>query len=210
MKKLLLFALLTTLLSCDVSYEPETRYVLKSHVTDIDGNPAANVRCELTAEDEDDSDLLSVGYTDANGNLKMVFPQVEEGYARYSITYARVSDVFQTRTYFNIMDEHFENDYTFSINATLDRIDETVIVQVLYEQSDANHELQGSYFTGMLGGEGVDYSDDLVDPVYSQKVYKNQTVQLHYFVFDGNTGQTTEHISDVVVGNDNLQIIQNY
>lgn len=209
MKKLLLFALLATLLSCDVSYEPETRYVLKSHVTDIDGNPAANVRCELRAKDEDDSDLLSVGYTDAGGKLKMVFPQVEN-HGRYSITYARVSDTFQTRTYFNINDQHFADDYTLSIDATLDRIGDTVIVQVNYVQSDETHELTGSYFTGMLGGEDVDYSDDLVDPVYSQKVYKNQTVQLHYFVLDGNTGQTTEHVSDVVVGNENLQIIQNY
>lgn len=203
---LLALACTTAFSACDVSYDPETRYVIRTHLTDRDGNPLAGVKAGLTVSDDDASDLLSSGKTDANGNLTLVFPMAQND-ATYRLRFKSPLAEFEEANFYNISDANFSANYTLVLDTHLDREGETLNLEIDYVQTGFE-ELVSAYLEGEIGSGNVDLSINQ-QPVSQARMYPNQTLLLHY-VTRQPSGQTTEHIAEIEIDSQNVSFTLEY
>ncbi len=206
--KMLLLALVvaSAMTSCDISYDPETRYVIKTHVTDKEGNPLSGVKALLRVSNSYTSDVISSGKTDANGNLILVFPMAEND-PEYDLRLESPVPDFEMARFYNISNWNFRENYTMNLNTRLDRSEETVSLSIDYVPTGPN-ELVSAYLDGEIGTYNVDLSAN-PEPVNFARVYPNQIVMLHYTTRNMSDIET-EHVSQIQIDAENVQFTQEY
>ena len=199
MKKLIWFCLaLFGFSACEINYDPETRYILTSHVEDIDGNAAAGVTCEIKVDNSYASETISSGKTDANGNLTLIFPKAKDD-ASYDISYFDLNGTYKP-FYINNVSNALFTDYTFSVDTPLDRSNDVVPLFLEYVQGVEGNFLQSVALAGNLGVQPIDFMPQEYDFPYESYAYKNQVITLTYVVIEAATGAPAEYEVQIPIG----------
>jgi 5-hydroxyisourate hydrolase-like protein (transthyretin family) len=205
MKKYFLLLCLP-LISCDLTYDSETRLVLKTAITDQNGAPASNVNVDLSVNVEDYSEGISHGRTDANGNLTMIFPNPDAENARFTMTIANNNPIYLQKVYLDLPKSGFTG-YTYAVAAQIDKLADVVKLNVTFEDVNNTSAISQFAIVGMRPVEFV-YPEDETGNNYTSfnfyYVYKNQTVQIQYTVVDNASGVGTPHTIDVPVATTDL------
>ena len=85
MKKLLLAFTFLMFFSCQIQYDGESKYIVKTKIVDIDGNPIANIPVNVRVSVLGLSDEICFSHSDLNGTALMMFPPPESDEAEFSI-----------------------------------------------------------------------------------------------------------------------------
>ena len=75
MKKLFLVLIVLCLTSCEIQYDGATRLEFVTKIIKSDGNPLTNSNVSVKVFSSNyQSDIISFGKTDNNGNITLLFP----------------------------------------------------------------------------------------------------------------------------------------
>ncbi|NMH29113.1 hypothetical protein [Flavobacterium silvaticum] len=209
--------LLLGLVSCQDRYDAEKRILLDLHVTDQQGNSLAGKHMEIFADDGSDyyiggdSDLITYGNTDSNGNIRLVFP-VRENYASVYALNFEGDDEFEQTSY-TLIKESDCVDYKVPVSAlTLLRAEETVTLSI-ESVPVSNQQLFWLTIEGPHSGNiaySMPESDfDSNSYYYSDfQVAKNSSILIKYIT--NLNGALTRHEQTVEIGTEDVQYVLNY
>lgn len=186
----------------DIYYDAETRLILEGKLVDKDGNPLPGQRIEIEVREDDgvnysDHDLISEGFSDANGAFRFFVPApTDTDHSSFNLKINEsyeypVNGRYQDKKYTNIRRHNF-TDYRFNINAVkLFRNEEIATLGIATEQTNFAHELTFIDIVGDRADREINFNSNTIDfefDHYSVAVKKNQTLTLKYTVID-NTNQ---------------------
>lgn len=210
MKKIALLFVLILTYSCGLNYDGETRLVFETRITDHDNNPIAGKYVQIqvfenAVYDGSVDNVISDGFTDANGNIRLIFPSPPAN-ARMTVHYSD-DPVFQQKHISNISIYDFRN-YKLDLSSIqLYRMDEITTFDVSLNHTGNQTDLGPITIDAVHPDYNFDFSTQaaptLENYFYDTKVIKNQNVTVHYTVIDYNTTPSTiTNYSDIVpVGN---------
>lgn len=208
MKKIACLFILFSILSCEIHYDGEQRYILETKVTDKNGNSLKDINIEVYA----DNDNISYATTDANGSALQIFPP--RSYENtFSMTINPDREDYQSLIINNIKQSDFANYFlnigTFALfksedittfNIDLNPIDPTATSLVSLEINAITPINYIDYQGEEDGGEGIYY------PQTHFRVIKNQTFIVFYTIRDHTVDPPAliEHTFNVAMGNEPL------
>ena len=204
MKKSLLAFTFLLLFSCQIQYDGESKYIVKTRIVDIDGNPLANIPLSVRVFVSGLSDEISFSNSDLNGTAIMIFPPPESDEAKFSISFNTNLLNFEpsgylAKTIYNIQKSNFDN-YLFDTGTILlYKIDEVTICTILKVQVSENTQITSFSTTAITADTDVNFEapENIWFPI-SFWVPKNQSFTISYSVTDYNnsppviTDYTTE------------------
>jgi 5-hydroxyisourate hydrolase-like protein (transthyretin family) len=211
MKKLLLLIVFSSLISCgELRYDAEKRLVFTTTVLDGNGNPLRNSHVEIITENDFDTDVISVGETDGNGKIKLIFPSPEGVFSVSLHVYNAAADYLEKRIT-GIPETNFV-DYQCDYPAIyLLKYEELAPLNLSYNQVNINTTVK------KVGLNGIYHMDN--EPYYASDFFttfpfflvkKNQSFQLKYVVLNEMTNVETAHVIDLQIGTEPLNYTINY
>lgn len=87
MKKILLIITTLLLISCQIQYDGESKFIVQTKVVDKNGNPIPGVPISVRVSNGILSDEISLSDTNADGRATLLFPPPESEGATISISY---------------------------------------------------------------------------------------------------------------------------
>ena len=209
MKKITLLLFLI-FVSCDITYDGETRLISETNVIDRNGNPLSGIEVSIRASNGFDSHYVSKGVSDAKGNTTLVFPKPET--SDLVISFSNEESEYETLSYYNIKIADFDN-YKHQLNEVilLKSNDVTFLEIHFLNTSNENIVVEDYSIEGLIykdyymEEEPYDYYSDLYF-----RVAKNQTIQLHYTLRNFSTGIKSEHTTSIIVQNESINETINY
>ena len=237
MKKIITSLLLLLLLqSCDKVYNLKERYTVEFQVNDTNLNPLPNINIDLYPGDapyfyysnkdfssnkgnifptnEFDLDLISFGETNQNGQVKLHFPEPNQGLSAFSTFISDTENQYKSlKIAFNESD--FDNNYLSAAGLKLYRLDDLVQLDIRTNLGE-NIRLLDYTLNGNIAYNELIYND--IEAVQSFTfengfdVQKNQNIILSYTLEEfTDTGiVTTNEEINLSINEDNLEYtIQN-
>lgn len=215
MKKLLLFFVLGFLCSCEIQYDVSTRYVFDGIIQDRYGNPIDNCSIEAWIYNSNDSDFIGYTETSPNGRFDLIIPKPTNE-TDFSIK-IKGNSTYREKDYVNIWQSNFV-DYSLSLG-TIILIENNDISQleILLNQITPENYITTLEVSGLIADNTVwvnplenEYTYPYYDS-YFKHVAKNQTLNLHYVVHYGATGETESFDEIITIGsNDTTEYTINY
>ena len=212
MKKLFLFIVILTIISCEgIQYDGETRLVFQTVVLNSNSEPLPNSHVEITVGSVYSVGLISKGTTDQNGRITLIFPAPKDDLGINLKIYNDDASYLQKEV-FNIRKADFENYKFIYQNGYLLKFDETAPLELTYNQTSFNTVVTNVGINGIYNMAQDYYNPSLEGYVYPSEILikKNQTFQLKYTVLNMQTHVETEHIDYLTIGNNPLSYTINY
>jgi len=208
MKKITLLLLLILTYSCGIQYDGEKRLIVEGQITDRDEKPLSGRIVEVIVSDYDETDVISNSYTDANGNVLMIFPAPQNAdyfsNTRISIRIAG-DEIWQGKYLYNMWESDFTN-YKYKLNTTLYKKEDIVQFNVIPNRV-SNKDLVDVRIEGIQSNESIDFHPIVNDVLYANiqqefKVIKNQQLVLHYTILNNDNTAPTSYNETINIGND--------
>lgn len=219
---LIIYCIFFTFTSCDIQYNGETKLVVTGKLIDKNGVPIPENNIEIFVQSlsgmNQNSDLISFGKTDINGNFTYIFPSPDtDNEIEISINNFILDHGTQIKTnelqskQIIALKKNFQN-YKLNLdNIILYRNDDITQLQIILNPStDKKHLLS----LDIEGTVVTHYSDlnPIVTPNYTPpvitnySVLKNQTLILKYKVVDLSSGTSiiTENSKSIPVVNEKV------
>lgn len=216
MKKVVLLAVFFALFSCEsIQYDGEKRLVFQTTVLNSSNQPLPNSPVEITISNDfgPGGGLISLGKTDQNGKITLIFPYPEGEYHINAKIYNDNLD-YMTREILNIDKTDFENFKFIYQNAYLLQSDETAPLQLAYNHTTGGTVIKKISINGiyhMAEEYYNNYSGDTFYPLPNEiSLKKNQSFQLKYTVYNTQTAAGTDHVVDLQIGDSPLDYTINY
>lgn len=213
----LLLCLLFLVTSCEIQYDGETKIVVTGKLIDENGNPLSNKNVKVDVEGEGgfiffgsitNSDLISFGKSNQNGNFILIFPAPSEN----NLLRISINDIINsTEEYQSIKiianKKNFEN-YKLDLNKlVLFEKESLTTLKLTLNQTSANKEIKNIKIEGKQPISSIDLVDipqnnnQYINTFYN--VIKNQTIVLKYTIIDySNNGATTVQNISIPIAND--------
>lgn len=209
MKKIFLFLVIATIISCEgIQYDGEKRLVFQTVVLNSSSQPLPNSHVEIAVN----SSLISQGKTDQNGRITLIFPAPSSDLSINLKVYSDEASYMQ-KEILNLRKADFENYKFIYQNNYLLKLEETAPLQLTYNHTSANTRLNKLSINGIYTVTQGFYSYTppgnffLPDEIL---IKKNQSFQLKYVILNTQTNVETEHVIELTIGNDPLSYNINY
>jgi hypothetical protein len=224
MKKILIiYCILFMFTSCDIPYNGETKLVVTGKLVDKNGVPIPENNIEIFINSlsgmYQNSDLISYGKTDVNGNFTYIFPapgtdnEIEISINNFILDYGTQikTNEFQSKQIIALK-KNFQNYKLDLNNITLYRNDDITKLQIIINPSTEKKYLLSLDIEGTVV---ADYSNlnPIVNPNYTPpvvtnySVLKNQTLILKYKVIDYSSGISITSENSISIPVTNQEII---
>lgn len=214
-KKILLIFIILSLVSCEgIQYDGEKRLVFQTVVLNSSGQPLPKSHVEITVGSAYSTGLISIGETDQNGEITLVFPAPKDNLGINFRVYNDDTSYSEKRV-FSILKSDFEN-YTFTYqNCFLLKQEETASLRLGYNQTTSNTIVTKVGINGIYTMPDEFYNFNPNDsenyyPPFEILIKKNQTFQLKYTVYNTQTRAESSHIVDLTIGNTPVNYTINY
>ena len=192
MKNVNLFLLLNLLcLSCEPQYDGETKLFISGNVTNESGTPLSNQKINITAFTErfpsgSNSQLISQGNTDQNGNFLLAFSKPVDAQIEIEINNQTESD-YLSKTI--IIDEKNFKNFRFNSNSQiLFKKNNITTLKILINQVNADIRLESLKIAALQPNN----FENLTSPIANNfdffnagtifSVLKNQVITIQYKV----------------------------
>lgn len=212
MKKISSFLFLLLLSSCGISYDGETRLVNEFHVVDSNGESVAGVSVAIIVGVDEQSETISNGITDQNGNLRLIFSAPSDANGRINFVIADNNPTFLSKTYRNILKSDYVA-YKISLdNIVLYKPTEATNLFVTTQQTTPNTGIQNLSVISSGDAQHIDYHPFDMEFETNFNVLKNQTVTLGYTLIDFSVTPAieTNHTVAIPIGNDPVDYTLTY
>ena len=214
MKKIYLSFFILTFISCaEIQYDGSKRLVFQTVVKNYNGQPLPNCQVEITTSTEYDSDLISKGKTNENGEVTLIFPFPDPENVNINLNIYNEEASYLPKQLLNIKKKDFVN-YKFVLqNANLLKRDETAPLRILYNQSSPNNVIKRVTINGIyyIYQEIYNNTDDYYYELPVEILLKkNQAFQLKYTVLNTQTNSVTNYTVDLTIGNEQTSYTINY
>ncbi len=188
------------------------RLVFQTQILNANNEPLPNSHVEITTRIDYASDLISMGKTDANGKITLVFPSPESDF-KIDLRIYNDDASYMAREMLNIDKTEFV-DYKFIYqNVNLLKSEETASLNLTYNQTSSNIVLKKIGLNGIYH-LSYEYFEFPVEEYYLLPseflVKKNQSFQLKYTLKNTQTNAETAYFVDLQIGNDALNYTLNY
>ncbi len=204
-------SVLFLLISCDITYDGETRLVTKARFVDSNNNPIANmpVGIDVGTSSYGGGDNVTDASTNANGEATMVLLKpTNSTYISYIIN--NYSDTYHLNEIL-FTQNNFVN-YVLNLNTIiLYKHSELVDLETIFTKTSTTHkELKNIKLEGSISYSVIDLvNGNNINDYYTPdkyKVLKNQTMVLKYTIIDYSTTPSTitNHTENVVIVNDSV------
>ena len=208
MKKITLLLFLI-FISCDITYDGETRLISETNVIDRNGDPLSGIEVSIRASNGFDSHYVSKGVSDAKGNTTLVFLKPEA--SDLEISFSNEESGYEALSY-NIKITDFDN-YKHLLNEViLLKSNDVTFLEIHFLNTSNENILVEDYNI-----EGLVYRDYFMDEEFNDyysnlffRVAKNQLIQLHYTLRNFSTGIKSEHTTSIIVQNESINETINY
>jgi hypothetical protein len=214
MKRALLLFVLVLLSSCEqIHYDGERRLVFQTIVKNSTGEPLPNTHVEISISSTYDVDLISIGKTNANGEITLLFPSPENDSVSINLRLYNDDLSYMEKEIWNIRKADFLNYKFVYPNTYLLKSDEVAPLNITYNQTDSNIVLQKVSIQGIyhLPLDYYHYPEGSYYLIPEQfLIKKNQSFQLKYTVKNYQTNIETEQTVDLQIDNDALNYTLNY
>ncbi|WP_281240088.1 hypothetical protein [Flavobacterium praedii] len=222
MKKILVACcILYTFISCDIQYDGETKLVVTGKLIDNKGVPIPETNVDILINGlgtYSNSDIISYGKTDINGNFTYIFPapgsenEINISINNFILNYntKNATNEFQSKQIIALL-KNFKN-YKLNLNTiTLYRNEDITQLQIILNPKTDKKQLLDVTLDGNII---TDFSNlnPLATPNYTPpietnySILKNQTLILKYKVVDYSSGTsiTTENNISIPVSNEKV------
>lgn len=213
MKRTIMFVCLLFLVtSCEIQYDGETKIAVTGKLIDQNGSPLSGKDIKITVLSDGglfsaNSDLISFGESDQNGNFTLIFP-TPQGEYNFSISIndrQKQTSEFQNQKII-ANKNNFEN-YKLDLKyITLYKKESITTLKLLLNKTSTNKQLTSIQIEGKLFNDLIDLNPIGNKPNNLQTYYnliKNQTVILKYTVIDySNNGAITVQSISIPIAND--------
>jgi hypothetical protein len=212
MKKIIGLIAVLAVLSCEVQYDGNTRYIAKTIVVDKNGIPIKDIQVDVNSREVDRNydDNIASATTDDKGFSMHFFPSLQES-GTYSIVINPEGNIYQTKSISNIKLSDFENFVFESGPITLYKNEDIVNFQIKLYPINENHTIESIEIDAISANDRILYNDmpnddDYYYPENSFKVLKNQNFNIIYKVRDHSTNPTTltDYSVNVSIGSESL------
>lgn len=214
MKQVLLLFILVLLSSCEqIQYDGEKRLVFQTVVKNSNGEPLPNTHVEINISSTHDVDLISIGKTNANGEITLLFPSPDNEEANIGLKFYNDDTSYMEKEILLIRKTDFVNYKFILLNTCLLKSYEVAPLNITYNQTDTNIVLKKVTIQGIyqLPQEYYHYPEDNYYLIPEQFfIKKNQSFQLKYTVKNYQTNIETEQTVDLQIDNDALNYTLNY
>ncbi len=213
MKKILVLFALILLLSCDeIHYDGAKRLVFKTIILDANGAPLRNSHVEIEIQATYSSDIISIGETNANGEVELLFPLPKNDF-QINLRVYNIDETYMEKEILNLRKEDFVNYKLEFPSIYLLKNVETAPLNITYNPTTPNTYIREVSIVGIyhLHTEFYNYTADNYYENPSQfLVKKNQTFQLKYTLLNSQTNVQAEHSVDFQIGTDALDYTLTY
>ncbi|MBF6607643.1 MAG: hypothetical protein ITG00_02775 [Flavobacterium sp.] len=213
MKKLLIALILPLLVSCELTYDAETRMVFETTLLDSDGNPLENIEVAVEARNSTDTEVISKGRTGIDGKILLIFP-MPDGTMDVLINdyYGQAPNEFQRKKLRNLHEDDFVN-YKYSYTPlVLFRPSEITNLNLSYENVSFQYSsVRDVYISGDDPAYEIDFNPDYEYDLmpYQLQVIKNSNILLHYTLV-GVDGSETPVNAPLSIGEESINYTITY
>ncbi len=208
----LLICILFFVSSCEIQYDGETKIAVTGKIIDENGIPLSGKDIQINVQGDGglfsaNSDLISFGESDINGNFTLIFP-TPQGEYNFSISISNLQK--QTSEFQNqeiiANKNNFENYKLDLKNITLYKKESITTLRLLINKTSTNKQLtsiqiEGKLFNDLIFLNPIGNNPNNLQTYYN--VIKNQTVILKYTIIDySNNGATTVQSISIPIAND--------
>lgn len=208
MKKALYLSLLFLLFSCEVHYNGDARYIIKTKVVDKNGNPIPDIQVEIIAENDNVSDPISYTTTDEDGFSIQIFPPLKSS-GTFNIDINSENSLYQRKSIRNIKESDFQ-DLLFDFGTiTLLKKEDIINFQIKLIPLQENYTIENITIDAIQPNEIIYYNEPLEEYYYPEtyfRIVKNQSFTISYSIRDYNTNPTTltNYSVSTSVGNESV------
>jgi hypothetical protein len=217
MKNLFFLVVFLSLFSCGLEYDGSVRMEFKGKILDEAGLPLKNIQVKAIAERRTDfmygahdSDVVSYGQTDENGEFKLFFPSPINETDLMLWVNSEDSENPINPAYSQILYYHIEEDDTpdfrFDIGIVeLIGVEDLVDLRVHFTNSNPFY-IHGANYEGKMKIKYLNMSPNLEDDflnAYPLKVKPNQTIQVQYF-YSADNSELMSGTEEITIGNQDL------
>jgi len=191
MNKILLLCCLFLVVSCAIDYDGETRLVLKSKISSIDGVAIPNQKVKIYVNDNSHTDLVSEGATDQSGNLTLIFTAPTLNRATIDIEVLSESPyTYLNKKFIGLKKEDFNN-FEYKLITNIYKPENFTNFEVTLNRISTDKEIKNIVLEGELPDEKVYFNQEPQDLPYIQtnfRVLKNKDYVLKYSIFTITSG----------------------
>lgn len=208
MKKLLLLFPLLLIFSCQIQYDGESKYIVKTKIVDSSGNPIKDIPIDVNVSVSNLSDNISFGKSNSEGLATLMFPPPESDDANFSVSYnTNLINVAPTgylgKTIGNLKKSDFK-DFLFNTGTiVLLKQEEVVVFKVTATQVNPNTQITAFSTNAIKADDSINFDtpENIFFPL-SLLVLKNQTFTISYSVTDYSTSpnSVTSYTEEIIVG----------
>ena len=208
MKKVLLIFTLMLLFSCQIQYDGGSKYIVQTKVVDKNGNALPEIPISVSVYLSGLSDEISIGETDKDGIVTLLFPPPEGDEAIISISYLPYNYNSEPSLYFPKEIDQLKKadfkDYIYNTGAVILLKKEDVIeFTVLRQQINQNNQITSFSTNAISTGGTINVNSDLsyYFPL-SLLVLKNQTFSISYSITNYNDSppSVTNYSQELTIG----------
>lgn len=195
-KKVLIICILFFITSCEIQYDAETKIVVTGKIVDENDNPLSNQDIYVTIVGEGflqpNSDIISYGKSDQNGNYTLIFPAPKGDYPiSISINeYYQNNSVYEDKTILATI-ENFKN-YKLNLNKIkLYKKESITTLQLFLNTTSTNRQVTDIKIEGKQTNNFIDLNSAQNNSNNFENFFyitKNQTVNLKYTTADFSSG----------------------
>jgi hypothetical protein len=217
MKNLSFLLVFLCLISCGLEYDGSTRIEFKGRIVDETGLPLKNISLKAIAElrtdlmyGAHDSDVVSYGQTDENGEFKLFFSSpINETdlmlWINSDDSENPVNPAYSQIIYYHIEEEDTP-DFRLDIGTVeLIGVEDLVDLRVHFTNSNP-FWIHGANYEGKMKIKYWNMSPNLEDEfLYASplRVKPNQTIEVQYYYYTDNS-ELMSGIEDITIGNQDL------
>ncbi|NMH29116.1 putative periplasmic lipoprotein [Flavobacterium silvaticum] len=197
MKHILFILTVLFLSSCTSDSVSAELLIVQLHLVNSDASAASGINVSVSSSDGSYEDALVHGITDENGNVQLVFPELED--KEYAVSFLE-NEVYLEHQITGLQHGDFSN-YTFSPeNYVLYKKAESVTLQII-PHSISEASILSVWVIGDVIPESVDWHPEpsITDDYYFRTRYtvlKNSNVTVHYLIQNlGTIQELTVNVS---------------
>jgi len=207
-----LICILFLVTSCEIQYDGETKIAVTGKIIDENGNPLSGKDIQINVQGDGglfsaNSDLISLGESNLNGNFTLIFP-TPQGEYNFSIS---INNLQKETSEFQNQEiiankNNFENYKLDLKNITLTKKESITTLRLLLNKTSINKQLTSIQIEGKLFNDLIDLNPIGNNPNNLQTNYnviKNQTIVLKYTIIDySNAATPTINSISIPIAND--------
>lgn len=218
MKKIIIvFCVLFCLTSCEIQYDGETKIVLTGKIIDENGNSLPNKDIEVIINGGStlftNSDLISFGKSNQDGNFTLIFPAPKnENEISISINnrFNQINE-FQEKV-FEANKNNFKN-YKLNLNEiTLFKNESITNLKINLNKTSTNKQIEKIIVEGKMPNSWINLNPLPNNSGYFETFYnviKNQNITLKYTIIDYSNSPSTSKDETVVIPIRDTPVIYN-